>query len=208
VPDEWSTTHRIEGYLAREIPHRDIAEGMLLEALPERVERVLDLGTGDGRMLALVGDGRERLAGVGVDSSRPMLERARERFAADERVELRLHDLNERLAFPEPFDAVVSGLAIHHLDDERKRTIFGEVYRLLAPGGVFVNLDLVTSSSARQHERFRSAIGRPHDDPTDRLAGLGEQLEWLCEAGFEEVDCHFKWLELALMVAVRPSATA
>jgi len=54
-----------------------------------------------------------------------------------------------------------------------------------------------------------TAIFRTEDDPTDRLAGLNEQMTWLREAGFAEVDCHFKWLELTLMVAVKePAATA
>lgn len=91
------------------------------------------------------------------------------------------------------------------MEDERKRELFGEVHALLAPGGVFANLDLVRSASVRLHERFRREIGRTEDDPTDRLAGLTEQLSWLREVGFAEVDCHFKWLELALMVAVKSS---
>jgi hypothetical protein len=46
-------------------------------------------------------------------------------------------------------------------------------------------------------------------DAEERLAGLCEQLAWLRDAGFGEVDCHFKWLELALIVAVRePSGAA
>jgi hypothetical protein len=61
----------------------------------------------------------------------------------------------------------------------------------------------VRSASARLHERFRREIGRVEDDPTDRLAGLDEQMGWLREAGFAEVDCHFKWLELTLVVAVK-----
>jgi tRNA (cmo5U34)-methyltransferase len=69
---------------------------------------------------------------------------------------------------------------------------------------VLVNLDLAASPTPELHERFRHAIGREQDDPTDRLAGLCEQLRWLREAGFEQVDCRFKWLELALIVAVRP----
>ena len=73
-----------------------------------------------------------------------------------------------------------------------------------APGGVFANLDLVAPPTPELHERFRQAIGRPEDDPTDRLTGLCEQLAWLREAGFEPVDCRFKWLELTLLVAVRP----
>jgi tRNA (cmo5U34)-methyltransferase len=207
MPGEWSDPERVAEYLAREIPHREIAEGLLLEALPARVGRVLDLGTGDGRLLALVCGQHRAARGVGIDSSRPMLERAAERFVSSTAVELEVYDLGRPLtelpAAVGPFDVVVSGLAIHHLQDERKRALFGEVYGLLAPGGVFANLDLVTSASPRLHERFRRAIGRVQEDPEDRLAGLCEQLGWLRDAGFEEVDCHFKWLELALLVAVR-----
>jgi SAM-dependent methyltransferase len=199
----WSDPERVTEYLAREIPHRDIAEEMLLEALPKRVGRVLDLGTGDGRLLALVSGRHPGVRGVGVDSSQPMLARARERFGADTQIELAVHDLKEPLTATAPFDVVLSGLAIHHLDDERKRALFGEIRELLVPGGVFANLDLVRSAGPQLHERFRRSIGRVEDDPEDRLAGLCEQLAWSRAAGFDEVDCHFKWLELALIVAVR-----
>lgn len=76
-------------------------------------------------------------------------------------------------------DAVVSGLAVHHLEDTRKRELFAEIHDFLSPGGVFSNLDLVRPASARLHERFLREIGRVEDDPTDRLAGLDEQMEWL-----------------------------
>ena len=137
-----------------------------------------------------------------------MLARAAERFGSDATVELGVHDLDQQLAASVSFDVVVSGLAIHHLSDERKRALFSEVHALLTPGGVFANLDLVASATPEQHERFRRAIGREEDDPADQLAELCEQLGWLRDAGFWEADCHFKWLELALLVGVRaPGAT-
>lgn len=200
---EWSDPQRVTEYLSREIPNRALAESMLLEALPARVERFLDLGTGDGRLLSLVRKEHPGAEGIGVDSSPEMLERARLNFAEDPGIELRLHDFAERLPDTGRLDAVVSSLAIHHLLDERKRTLFAEIHSALASGGVFVNLDLVTSATPKRHERFREAIGRPQDDPTDRLGDLHQQLQWLHEAGFAEVECEFKWLELALMVAVR-----
>jgi tRNA (cmo5U34)-methyltransferase len=203
APSEWSDPGRVAEYLSREIPHRLTAEQMLLEALPPRVERFLDLGTGDGRMVALLRSHHPEAKAVGLDASEPMLARAADRFAADPLVELHPHELGLPLAVEGPFDAVVSGLAIHHLEDERKRELFGEVQGLLAPEGVFANLDLVSAASPQLHERFRREIGRAEDDPSDRLADLTEQLGWLRDAGFREVDCHFKWLELALFVAVR-----
>ena len=200
---EWSEPGRVSEYLSREIPHRRIAEELLLDALPERVDRFLDLGTGDGRLIGLVRERHPQARGIGIDSSEPMLERAAERLGDDPAVELRNHDLVSPLAESGSFDAVVSGLAIHHLEDERKRALFAEVHDLLAPGGVFANLDLVRSATPELHERFRREIGRVEDDPSDRLAGLSAQTEWLRDAGFGEVDCHFKWLELALAVTVK-----
>jgi tRNA (cmo5U34)-methyltransferase len=200
---EWAEQARVADYLAREIPHRRVAEEMLLAALPEQVERCLDLGTGDGRLLALVASRCPGVEAIGLDSSAAMLDRAKERFGGDPRIELRDHDL--RAPLPEDMEAevVVSGLAIHHLENRRKRELFDEVHSRLVPGGVFANLDLVRSASVRLHERFRREIGRVEDDPTDRLAGLGEQMDWLREVGFAEVDCHFKWLEMTLIVAVK-----
>lgn len=200
---EWSEPGRVAEYLSREIPHRAVAEEMLIEALPERVERFLDLGAGDGRLLAAIRECHPEAGAVGLDASGPMLARAAERFAGDPLVELRRHDLDLSLGSAGPADAVVSGLAIHHLSDKRKRELFGEIHALLTPGGVFANLDLVSAASQQLHERFRREIGRAEDDPSDRLAGLSEQMGWLREAGFGEVDCHFKWLELALVVAVK-----
>ncbi len=205
MSEEWRDPDRVAEYLSREIPHRALAEEMLLAALPARVGRCLDLGTGDGRLLAVVRARHPEAALVGLDTSEPMLARAAERFAGDPRVELRAHDLARPLPELGPVDAVVSGLAIHHLEDTRKRGLFEEVGAVLAPRGVFANLDLVSAASPRLHERFRREIGRVEDDPTDRLAGLSDQAQWLREAGFDEVDCHFKWLQLALLVAVKRS---
>ncbi len=202
---EWSEPGRVAEYLSREIPHRLLAEEMLLAALPERLGRFLDLGTGDGRLMAAIREPHPDARAVGLDASEPMLARAAERFGGDPLVELRPHDLSLPLGDAGPADAVVSGLAIHHLEDERKQELFGEIHALLIPGGVFANLDLVSATSPGLHERFRREIGRTEDDPSDRLADLSEQMGWLRDVGFGEVDCHFKWLELALVVAVKDS---
>jgi SAM-dependent methyltransferase len=203
---EWADPGRVAEYLSREIPHRGIAEELLLDALPEQVERVLDLGTGDGRLLALVRSRYPDAQGIGIDSSPPMLARAAERFGLDAKIELTIQDLSQPLVVSGTFDAMVSGLAIHHLDDQRKRALFHEIHALLRPGGVLANLDLAASATTAQHERFRQAIGREDDDPSDRLADMHAQLAWLRDVGFQEVECRFKWMELTLIVAVRPNS--
>jgi len=207
---EWSTTDHVRRYLARadSYPRRGEGEAALLEQVPRDARRILDLGTGDGRLLALLHGHCPEALGVGLDVSEPMLGAARERFAGDRRAELVEHDLTEPLPALGGFDVVVSSFAIHHLEHRRKRSLYGELLDLLEPGGVFANLEHVASPTHRLHLAFFAAIDEPleDEDPSDRLLDVETQLRWLREHGFEDVDCYWKWLEMALLVGVKPTA--
>jgi tRNA (cmo5U34)-methyltransferase len=212
APSEWTIPERVRCYLDRAdgFPHRAEGESVLLEHVPEDAHRVLDLGTGDGRLLALLKRDRPEIVGVGVDFSEVMLAAARKRFADDERVELVQHDLDAPLPALGRFDAVISSFAIHHLEHERKRSLYGEVFDLLGPGGVFANFEHVASPSYRVHLAFFAAIGEPieDEDPSDRLLDVHTQLQWLSALGFDDVDCYWKWLEMALLIGVKPARDA
>jgi len=209
--EEWTTDEqRVRRYLKRagEFAHRAEGESVLLEHVPRDARRVLDLGTGDGRLLALLQVDRQEMHGVGVDFSELMLAAARKRFAGEERVELVRHDLGKSLPVLGRFDAVVSSFAIHHLEHERKQSLYAEVFELLEPGGVFANFEHVASPSHRLHLAFFAAIEEPieNEDPSDRLLDVETQLDWLRTIGFEDVDCYWKWLEMALLIGVKPPA--
>jgi SAM-dependent methyltransferase len=201
----WRSPAQALSYLARadRIPNRTAGEEVLLGELPERCERVLDLGCGDGRLLALVRLARPDATGVAVDFSPPMLAAARERFAADAAVAVLAHDLGQPLpgAGPcaGPFDAVVSSFAIHHLPHERKQALYADVFTRLRPGGVFLNLEHVSSPTERLHRDFMAAMGLTEDDPSNQLLDVETQLGWWRAIGFADVDCLWKWRELALL---------
>jgi SAM-dependent methyltransferase len=206
----WTDRVKVEEYLGRisEQPQRVPGEALLLEHLPPTPRRVLDLGCGDGRIAALVLAARSSVrSAVAIDRSAPMLERARARFAGDPRVEVLLGDLDEPLKVEGPFDAVVSGLAIHHLDDRRKVAILDEIVERLSPGGVYANFEVVASATPELHLAFRRSIGREADDPEDRLVPVDTQLEWMRAAGLEQVDCLWRWRGFALLVGTAPPAT-
>src|SRR5215204_2056683 len=209
--EEWTNAEHVDRYLARadEFPRRLEGESVLLEQVPRGVGRILDLGTGDGRLLALLQGDRPAMSGVGVDFSEVMLAAARERFQSDERIKLVEHDLCGPLPDLGQFDAVVSSFAIHHLEHERKRSLYGEAFDLLQPGGVFANFEHVASATYRLHLSFFEAIQEPieNEDLSDRLLDVETQLGWLREIGFDDVDCYWKWLEMALLVGVKPGAS-
>jgi tRNA (cmo5U34)-methyltransferase len=206
--EEWTTAVHVNRYLDRadDYPRRAEGESVLLDHMPGDTRRVLDLGTGDGRLLGLLRVDRPEMAGVGLDFSELMLDAARGRLAGDERIELVQHDLVEPLPELGRFDAVVSSMAIHHLEHERKRSLYAEVFDVLEPGGVFANFEHVASPTTRLHVAFFAAIGEPleNEDPSDRLLDVESQLAWLREIGFDDVDCYWKWLEMALLIGVKP----
>jgi tRNA (cmo5U34)-methyltransferase len=191
------------------------------------VRRFLDVGAGAGAMSELMLDANPEADGVLVDFSQPMLARAAVNLGARAgRWQAVTGDLNEpgwRDALPvRRFDAVVSGLAIHHLPPERKPALFAEILELLEPGGTFVNMDYVAIegplrglfdeemlANAVRAERESGGTRHEHEvdleDDDDRPDTVEDQLRWLRDAGFEQVEVHFKWAEAAIYGGMRPA---
>ncbi len=122
------------------------------------------------------------------------------------------------------FDVIVSGYAIHHLPDENKRRLYQTIFDALSPGGLFVNIEHVSSptreleamwdevtieSLCGQSGRPYETVAKEHHNRPDRadniLAPVETQVEWLREIGFIHADCYFKFLELAVFGGVKPA---
>lgn len=211
------------------IPDRTRQLEVLLRVLrfaPRPPRRVLDLGAGNGILLAAVLEAFPEARGVALDFSPLMLEQARERLAVyGERAGVVEADLETPLwlqTIQGPFDAVISGFAIHHLPDERKQVLYREVHALLFDGGAFVNSEHVASPTRPVEEMFEDAmtehlyfrrkergdavtleqvrqefLTRP-DRAANILVSVEEQCRWLRAIGFRHVDCFWKYFELAI----------
>jgi tRNA (cmo5U34)-methyltransferase len=231
----WQHEELVHSFVERRrilIPLLELQEDVIarLFARSERpVKRFLDIGAGAGAMSELMlragGEGTEA-HGVLVDFSQPMLARAAVNLDAYAgRWQAVTGDLNDPAwgeALPDGrYDAVVSGLAIHHLPSERKRALFAEILELLEPGGMFVNMEYVAIdgplrglfdeemlASAVRAERESGGTRHEHevdlDDDDDWPATVEDQLRWLRDAGFEQVEVHFKWAEAAIYGGMRP----
>jgi SAM-dependent methyltransferase len=207
MTNEWTKAEHALEYLARadSIPHRTKGEAVLLDEIPTTARRVLDLGSGDGRLLGLVLLRCPAAEGVAVDFSPTMLEKLKQRFAGNRSVTVVAHDLSDPLPDLGTFDAVVSSFAIHHVTHERKRELYREVFQRLSPGGAFSNLEHVSSPTEARHLQFLAAIDVPPEDEdlSNQLLDIETQLGWLREIGFVDVDCLWKWRELALLCGVK-----
>ena len=202
VNNDYTTAEHALAYLANadKIPHRTEGEGVLLSFIPPTSGRILDLGTGDGRLLALLLLRCKTADCIGIDSSPTMIDAANERFRGNQQVRILQHDLEQTLPDLGSFDAIVSSFAIHHCANDRKRALYAEVFDRLTPGGVFCNLEHVSSPTASLRERFLQSltITAEDEDNGNILLDVETQLKWLRENGFQDVDCSWKWLELCL----------
>lgn len=194
-----------------------------LEEEANAAPRMIDLGAGSGLLTRLVLDEAGGLAeAVLVDISAAMLTEARERFAGDHRVSMRIGDYTSALDWPSgSVDLVVSALSIHHLEDADKRALFRRIFGWLKPGGTFINADQVLGPTQALEQRYRDHWLREvrragladtdleqalHRMTADKMATMEAQLQWLAEAGFEERDCAFKHWSFAVIHARRPRA--
>ena len=175
--------------------------------------RVLDLGAGTGLLAGFVAEAFPAARLTLLDGAGAMLAQARERLG--ERASYVVGDLADPL--PEgPWDAIVSALAIHHLDDPGKRDLFARVRAALAPGGLFVNAEQVTGETpwldavhVERHERAARALGATEAEWAaaaermghDVCATVEDQLAWLRDAGFADAGCLWRDGRFAVLVA-------
>jgi tRNA (cmo5U34)-methyltransferase len=198
----------------------------------EGVTSFLDLGCGDGILGGALVQEYPDARGVFLDFSEPMLDAARARFSDNSKLTFIAQDYGvpewtTTMQDTAPFDAIVSGLSIHHQPDTRKREIYAEIYDLLKPGGVFLNLEHVTSPSkwveslynemmvdstysyhvgqgdTRSKQEIADEFYYRPDKAANILAPLDTQLAWLREIGYQHVDCYLKIFELAVFGGVK-----
>ncbi|MGZ8939006.1 MAG: class I SAM-dependent methyltransferase [Limisphaerales bacterium] len=206
--DPWLNVEHALKYLkqADSFPHRTEGESCLLEELPENTSRILDLGSGGGRLLQLALTRFPNADSVALDFSDTMIDKLRDAFAANSRVKVVQHDMAKKLPEVGTFDAIISSFAIHHLEDARKQELYRELWGMIRNGGAFCNLEHVSSPTPGLHVAFYKAlkVSLDEEDANNRLLDVETQLRWLREIGFTDVDCYWKWREMALLVGKKP----
>ena len=195
-----------------------IAKELIPFATHDRIE-VLDLGAGTGLFSMHVLEKYPNASFVLYDVASKMLEKAKERLR-----ELPNHfqfvvDDYKNLKSSQRFDLVVSSLSIHHLTDSEKKALFRRIYAGLRHKGLFINVDQIKGPTPflqelywtrwlkevrekdAEEEKIRQSMERRMTYDKDAL--LTDQLQWLRDAGFTNVDCIYKDYFIGVFIAAK-----
>lgn len=240
VDQMWKSEEMARKFLAeraKRFPwHDEMAEvfDRLIGGFGRDVKRFVDVGCGGGQIALWVLQHFPQAQAVLTDFNETMLASAGETIGSvTDRLTLLPADLTEpgwaeTLAAQGPYDLVASGFAIHHMPDPRKREVYEAIFRMLQPGGLFVNLEHVRSASGWGEELFDTWLadfraetgGLPEGQSRDEyleqvrhradraanvLAPVEVQCDWLREIGYADVDCFMKIFEAAVFGGRKPA---
>jgi len=189
-------------------------------------KKIMDLGCGNGFLAEILLTSYPEATAVLLDHSEPMIEHARIHMEAyKERCEIVVDDFSRSIghyAEQGTVDCIVSGYAIHHLPHAKKKELYQEIYHMLAPGGIFINVEHTASATpeleklhdelfidhlANHSKKDRQQVAEEYSSRPDKgdniLERVDIQVNWLREIGFEHADCYFKWMELAVFGGVK-----
>lgn len=217
-----STTDYYDSWICKAVPGygemRQIALE-LLPPLPQAPLQILDLGAGTGLFSTLVQSKYPTAHFTLWDVADKMLEVAKGRFANS--AAQFSYVVGDYRSFSEvdAYDLIISSLSIHHLSDPEKQELFRRIFQSLKPGGIFLNMDQIKGSTpelqetyCRKWEEITRINGATVEEIRggverrrlyDREATMENQLQWLREAGFQEVDCVYKKWLMGLFYAKR-----
>lgn len=194
------------------------------------VNNFIDLGCGDGILANTILTQYPDANGLLLDYSSSMIDAAKDWMSGFQNQRIIQSDLSKSdwldNIISEP-EVVVSGYAIHHLKNARKYELFEEIFEILKPGGIFINMDHVASTTSFGNSLFnelmvdalyiklkdegkekskmdllREYVNRP-DQYDNILLPVTMQCDWLREIGYSDVDCYFKCFELAIYAGIK-----
>ncbi len=214
-----------DAIIRRLIPYYEQMLDALIAALPfnkNQAIRVIDLGCGTGTIAKRIKDVFPQATITCVDIAEKMLQVAQTKLGVGENVRYQIANF-EHYEFDSVYDVAISSLSLHHLlSDDNKIKFYKKIYSCLNPGGVFYNADNVLGSGShlqglyivkwREYMCLQVPIEEieqkwiPKHYVEDHPANLINQLTWLQEIGFVQIDVLWKYYNFAVYGGSKPAA--
>ncbi|MCH5297729.1 MAG: class I SAM-dependent methyltransferase [Ruminococcus sp.] len=179
--------------------------------------RILDLGAGTGLLSYFWYQHYPESEYVLVDIADDMLNIARKRFAGIDKVTYQVLDYLDGLPNGD-FDAVVSALSIHHLENNEKTRLFTQIYDKLPTGGLFINYDQFCANQKEMNDWFNSywenqliKSGLTDNDISlwqerrklDKECSVEDEIEMISKCNFKIVKCVYSYQKFSVIVAIK-----
>jgi tRNA (cmo5U34)-methyltransferase len=176
---------------------------------------VLDLGAGTGLFSSFILDKYPKAKLTLIDLAEGMLDIAKARFRSNPDARYIVSDYT-KFDYNQQFDLVISSLSIHHLYDNEKKELYEKVYSIMNNNSLFINADQILGSTPYLDSLYKSQCsnfvensGLHRDEITsayertklDRMTTLDQQISWLNDIGFSDVDCVYKHYNFIVLFA-------
>lgn len=195
----------------------------------QKIIQTFEIGCGSGITTKFLLEADPRLHIVAIDSEPKMLHTFRKNLVswqAENRVDLVESDAFKYIKTIDDntFDAVASGFVLHNFETGIRDQLISEIYRILKPGGIFVNADKYAHDDPvkraeiykKQIERYDiyDTIGRSdykkewvahmdRDEKDDLVFFEGKAKEYMTKIGFKNVKTNYREMMEAVVSGVK-----
>lgn len=174
---------------------------------------ILDIGAGTGLLSAFMLDKYPKANITLIDLSEKMLEIAKSRFKNNSNVKYIVGDYTT-YDFDDTFDIVVSSLSIHHITDKEKKDLYHKIFSIMKMNSLFINADQVLGTTPYLESLYTNdwknkveisglsieeIVAAYERTKLDKMSTLDDQITWLKEAGFSDVDCVYKYFNFVVL---------
>jgi len=209
--------HEFDSIIVKIIPYYDQMIQVLIDSVQFNTYdniRIIDLGCGTGSIAKKLADKFPNSKIVCLDIASKMIEIAKYKLQDYKNTEFIVGDFS-KIDFHEQFDVVVSSLALHHIQtDNEKKEFYTRIYSILTNSGQFINADVVLATTDYQQainmSRWIDYMNKsvsmeeilnkwiPGHKTEDRPSKLMDQLKWLEDIGFKNIDVLWKYYNFSV----------
>lgn len=174
---------------------------------------ILDIGAGTGLLSFLILEKFPKANLTLIDLSEKMLDVAKERFKTNPNFTYIMDDYT-KYKFNKKYDVIISSLSIHHLTGDEKKQLYHNIYSNLNENGVFINADQVLGGTPYIESLYKrdwkykvensglskgEILSAYERTKLDKMSTLDDQIKWLKEIGFLDVDCVYKYFNFVVL---------